>query len=323
MKNFKKILVLALAVMMCLTALAVPTFAATFNPTVSITARFNNAGDRIIASVVTDLPGGAIQGTLTYSGLTFDATSTKVAEQNDQEKYVLGENQIKFVLLANDMVNGDTHWADFYFQVPAAESVTFGLTDVSVCDVKETLAEGVSVDNVTLKLSKNDLRTLGAQYRKENPALRFGTRLDRNAETNALTLIKGATAVRCGFIAGFEFKVGEDTELSAEIDDKGIITSVTAGAINKQAKYCLSSDTDHMIYTYAVTGITDDKQVDTDGNEEVDAYVKNLPIVVRPYVIYVEADGETYGIAYGTQVSKSFAEVQAASGLLDATLGYK
>ena len=318
MKNFKKILVLALAVIMCLTALSVSTFAATFNPVVSITARFNDAGNRIIASVVTDLPGGAIQGTLTYSGLNFDATSTKFAEQNDQEKYVPGQNQIKFVLLANDMVNGDTHWADFYFEVPAAESVTFGLTNVSVCDVNETLAEGVSVADVTLALSRNDLRTLGAQYRKENPALRFGTRLDRNAETNALTLIEGATAVRCGYIAGFEFNVGEDTELTATVDETGKITSVTEGAINKIAKYCLSSEADHLIYTYAVTGITDDKQT-TVGEET--KYVKDLPIVVRPYVVYVK-DGE-YDIAFGTQISKSYAEIQAASGLLDATLGYK
>lgn len=318
MKNFKKILVLALAVIMCLTALSVTAFADTFEPVVSITARFNNEGNRIIASVVTDLPGGAIQGTLTYSGLNFDATSTKFAEANDQVKHVQGENQIKFVLLANDMVNGDTHWADFYFEVPTAESVTFGLTNVSVCDVNETLVEGVSVADVTLALSQNDLRTLGAQYRETNPALRFGTRLDRNAETNALTLIEGATAVRCGFIAGFEFKVGEDTELSAEIDDKGIITSVTAGAINKQAKYCLSSAADHMIYTYAVTGITNDKMTNTGSKDE---YIKDLPITARPYVVYVK-DGE-YSIAFGTQISKSYAEIQAASGLLDATLGYK
>ena len=319
MKNFKKILVLALAVIMCLTALSVTAFADTFEPVVSITARFNDAGNRIIASVVTDLPGGAIQGTLTYSGLTFDATSTKFAEQNDQEKYVPGENQIKFVLLANDMVNGDTHWADFYFEVPAAESVTFGLTNVSVCDVNETLAEGVSVADVTLALSQNDLRTLGAQYRETNPALRFGTRLDRNAETNALTLIEGATALRCGYIAGFAFKVnGQPLEAKDFDTETGKFTTVTTGAINKQAKYCLSSAADHMIYTYAVTGITDEKTT-TVGEET--KYIKDLPITARPQVVYVK-DG-VYGIAYGTQVSKSYAEIQAASGLLDATLGYK
>lgn len=321
MKNFKKILVLALAVMMCLTALAVPTFAATFNPTVSITARFNNAGDRIIASVVTSEKAGAIQGTLTYSGLTFDATNTKFSENNDMEKYVPGDNQIKFVLLANNLNDGDTHWADFYFEVPDSGDVTFGLANVAVCDVNENLADAISVPDVTLTLTENDLTTLGAQYREDNPALRFGTRLDRTAATNQLT--DGATAVRCGFLAGFEFNV-DDEELSAEINDKGVITSVTAGAINKQAKYCLSSAADHMIYTYAVTDITDDKQVNIGTQDAPDnRYVKDLPIVVRPYVIYVKADGATYGIAYGTQVSKSFAEVQAAAGLLDETLGYK
>ncbi len=320
MKNFKKILVLALAVMMCLTALAVPTFAATFNPEVKITVRFNDDGDRIIASVVTAKETGAIQGTLTFDGLTFDAENTKFTEINDQRKYVEQENAIKFVLLANDLTKGDTHWADFYFEVPKSTGVTFGLKDVKACDINETLADAVSVNPVALTLSENDLRTLGAQYRAAadnvSPALRFGTRLDRNQETNALS--EGKTAVRCGFLAGFEFKV-KGAELAATIDDEGKITGVTKGAINKQAKYCLSTANDHMIYTYAVTGIEEDSKVNTGEAEE---YVKDLNIVVRPYVIYQNADS-TYGIDYGTQVSKCYSDVQAASGLLDATLGYK
>lgn len=319
MKNFKKILVLALAVMMCLTALAVPTFAAEFNPEVSITARFNETGDRIIASVVTKEKAGAIQGTLTYSGLTFDATSTKFSEKNDMEKYVPGDNQIKFVLLANDLNDGDTHWADFYFEVPTSETITFGLTDVSACDIHENLSDAVSVPSVSLTLSQNDLTTLGAQYREDNPALRFGTRLDRNKADNILVK-KGVAAVRCGFIAGFEFKVGKGTELKiTELDDEGRLVSVTNGAIYKQAKKCLVDDNLYMIYTYAVTGITDTLKTNTGSQEE---YVKDLPIVVRPYVIYREANGD-YGIAYGTQVSKCYADVQEASGLLDETLGYK
>lgn len=324
MKNFKKILVLALAVIMCLTALAVPTFAATFNPEVSITARFNDEGNRIIASVVTKEKAGAIQGTLTYSGLTFDETKIDFSEKNNIEKHVHDKDNktIKFVLLANNLNDGDTHWADFYFEVPESGSVTFGLENVAVCDVNENLADAVSVPDVTLTLTENDLTTLGAQYRATNPALRFGTKLDRAQADNALVSKEGAKAVRCGYIAGFKFKVGEATLTATDFStETGRFTTVTTGAIYKQAKYCLTDTEDYMIYTYAVTGITDDKQVDTDGNEEVDAYVKDLPIVVRPYVIY-ELDGQ-YGIDYGTQVSKCYADVQAASGLLDATLGYK
>ncbi len=319
MKNFRKILVLALAVIMCITVLSVTTFADTFNPEVKITVRFNDKGDRIIASVVTSEKAGAIQGTLTYSGLTFDGKKTMFSEKNDMEKYVLGENQIKFVLLANNLNDGDTHWADFYFEVPKLTGVTFGLKDVEACDVNETLADAISVNPVALTLSENDLRTLGAQYRAAadnvSPALRFGTRLDRDAETNALS--EGKVAVRCGFLAGFEFKL-KGEELAATIDEEGKINSFTSGAINMQAKYCLSSADDHMIYTYAVTGIKEDSKAPTDNGEE---YVKNLNIVVRPYVIYQKDD--SYDIDFGMQVSKCYSDVRAASGLLDATLGYK
>lgn len=324
MKNFRKILVLALAVIMCVTVLSVTTFADTFNPTIKITARFDDAGDQIIASVVTSQPCGAIKATFTYTGdLALDESKFAFADKLAGDKYVVKDNTVTFVLLAENLAAGSTYWADFYFDVTSKTSpITFSLSNVDVCDVNETLVENSeSIEGTTLTLSANDLQTLGAQYRKADPdkeitaALRFGTKLDRNAETNALPKIAGATAVRCGYIAGFEFKVGKGTELEAtNIDGNGIITSVTDGAINKQAKYYFSSTSDYMIYTYAVTGIGADTQVDTDGDEVKDAYVKDLPIVVRPYVIY-KNNGE-YGIAYGAQVSKSYSDVEAVSELL-------
>lgn len=327
MKNFKKILVLALVVIMCLTALSVTAFAEPFNPTVSITARFNETGDRIIASVVTTEPAGAIQGTLTYSsGLTFDSEKTKFSENNNMEKHVHDKDNktIKFVLLADDLTKGDTHWADFYFEVPDSGSVSFALTNVSVCDVNENLSDnGIVIKGASLELTANDLTTLGAQHRKAvedekiEAALRFGTRLDRNQETNALS--EGKIAIRCGFIAGFEFKLGGAELKVTDFDTKtGEFSAVTPKAINIPAKKCLKDEEEYLIYTYAVVGFDDTKMAETNEGTKL---VKDLPIVARPYVIYVEDDGETYGIDYGAPISKSYTDVTKASGLIDNTAG--
>ncbi len=323
MKNFRKILVLALAVIMCITALSVTTFAddfnPSFNPSIEITARFAEDGEQIIASVVTSQPCGAIKATFTFAG-DVALADKKFVDATEGEKSVISDagTDVTFVLLAADLASGSTHWADFYFTLGenASGDIRFTLSNVDVCDVNETLvSDSQELENATLTLSETDLQTLGAQYRADNPALRFGTKLDRAQADNALASKERAKAVRCGYIAGFKFKVGEATLTATDFStETGRFTTVTTGAIYKQAKYCLTDTEYYMIYTYAVTGITDDKQVDTDGNEEVDAYVKDLPIVVRPYVIY-ELDGQ-YGIDYGAQISKSYSDVQAVSDLL-------
>lgn len=324
MKNFKKILVLALAVIMCLTALSVTAFAEPFNPTVSITARFNETGDRIIASVVTSDPAGAIQATLTFNGAKLDTNKMDFSEDNDQKKHNVEGDTIKFVLLADDLTKGDTHWADFYFEVPDSGSVSFALTNVSVCDVNENLSDnGIVIKGASLELTANDLTTLGAQHRKAvedekiEAALRFGTRLDRNQETNALS--EGKTAIRCGFIAGFEFKLDGAELKVTDFDTKtGEFSAVTPKAINIPAKKCLQDEEEYLIYTYAVVGFDDTKTAETNEGTKL---VKDLPIVARPYVIYVEDDGETYGIDYGAPISKSYTDVTKASGLIDNTAG--
>lgn len=324
MKNFKKILVLALAVIMCLTALSVTAFAEPFNPTVSITARFNETGDRIIASVVTSDPAGAIQATLTFNGAKLDTNKMDFSEDNDQKKHNVEGDTIKFVLLADDLTKGDTHWADFYFEVPDSGSVSFALTNVSVCDVNENLSDnGIVIKGASLELTANDLTTLGAQHRKAvedekiEAALRFGTRLDRNQETNALS--EGKTAIRCGFIAGFEFKLDGAELKVTDFDTKtGEFSAVTPKAINIPAKKCLQDKEEYLIYTYAVVGFDDTKTAVTNEGTKL---VKDLPIVARPYVIYVEDDGETYGIDYGAPISKSYTDVTKASGLIDNTAG--
>ncbi len=313
MKNFKKILVLALAVMMCLTALSIPAFAA-FNPEVKITARFDETGEHIIASVVTTVKCGAIQGTLTYEGLTFDEESTKFTEISDQDKYVPEGNKVKFVLLANDLTNGDTHWADFYFDLPENmtddTTFTFALENVAACDVNETLADAISVAPVSLTLTGNDLTTLGAQYREPtetvSSALRFGFRLDRKEGSNELSGNK--VAVRCGYI--LSTKIDASTLLTADIREDGAVdvSTVTEGAKAYTATKCYKSHADYMIYTVAVKNIPDS--------------VKDTKIYARPYVVYWDVTDEVYGIDFGTQVAKTYAEVQAASGLLDGNLGY-
>ena len=331
MKNFKKILVLALAVIMCVTVLSVTTIADTFNPTIKITARYDDNGEQIIASVVTSQPCGAIKATFSYEGsVELDTSKIAFVDKTEAEPYVTNGNTITFVLLANDLTSGDTYWADFYFTVNGKENVTFSLKDVDVCDVNETLvSDSKELEGTTITLTADDLKTLGAQYRKpvddaQNPisaALRFGSRIDRTKNTadddetilHNLTSNKGV-AVRCGFLAGFEFKVEKDRVLEAEFDENtGEFTDITTGAINIPAKKCLQDKDTYLIYTYAVTGIEEDTQAET--STGVYEYVKDLPIVARPYVVYKTNDG-AYGIEYGAQVSKSYSDVQAVSDLL-------
>ena len=325
MKSFKKILVLALAVIMCLTALSVTAFADGFNPEIKISARFDENGEKIIAAVVTSQECGAISGVITFtSNVEFDAAASKFIEENDDIKYnKLSDTSVKFVILANDMQNGNKHWADLHFNIKSKGDITFTLSDVDVCDVNETLVKNSqSVKGATITLTDNELRTLGAQHRAENPALRFGAKLNRNIADNTLGDTNKKVAIRCGFIAGFEFKIGKGTQVVAtDFDSKtGAFSTVSKGAVIKQAKYCLESTDDYMIYTYAVTGITDTSKTTTDKGEE---YVKDLAIVARPYVVYKNADDGTYGIDYGAQISKSYADVKAASTLLDSSLGYE
>lgn len=314
MKNFKKILVLALAVMMCLTALAVPTFAATFDTEIKITARFNETGDKIIASVVTTEPAGAIQGTLTYSGLTFDETKIDFSEKNSMEKHVHNDTNktIKFVLLANNLNDGDTHWADFYFNVPTSGDVKFSLSDVKACDVNENLTDdAITVDDVTLTLTANELTTLGAQHRKADEtkdvkaALRFGFRLDRTIDKNGNHILgENKKAVRCGFILA----INTNGELTAEVDeDTGEISGVPSGALCQKATKCYKSEKEYMIYTAALQKIPDTEL--------------NTPVSARPFVVYFDTAREKYGCELGAVVTKSYADVKDASGLLDETLG--
>lgn len=312
MKNFKKILVLALAVMMCLTALAVPTFAATFNTEIKITARFNETGDKIIASVVTTEPAGAIQGTLTYSGLTFDEAKIDFSENNNMEKHIHNDTNktIKFVLLANDLNgDGDTHWADFYFNVPAEGDVTFSLSDVKACDVNENLTDdAIEVAPATLTLTANELTTLGAQHRKAEgttkAALRFGFRLDRTIDENGNHILgENKKAVRCGFI--LSTNGAETLEVSGFDEKTGTISEVTAGAKWYKATKCYKSEEKYMIYTAALQNIPEANW--------------STKVAARPFVVYF--DGTEYGYELGAVVTKSYADVKDASGLLDATLG--
>lgn len=307
MKNFKKILVLALAVMMCLTALAVPTFAATFETDVKITVRFDETGDNIIASVVTTKPCGAIQGTLTFEGTTF--VKADFIEKNDQVKHNPQADSIKFVLLANDLSgDGDTHWADFYFAVPAGTGVTFGLTNVEACDVNENLDNAIEVNDVTLTLTANELTTLGAQHRKADSdknvkaALRFGFKLEREIKDGKHMLSNEKEAIRCGFILATN---GIET-LEVNFDEKtGTISAVDAGARVYKATKCYKSEEKYMIYTAALQDIPEANW--------------STKVAARPFVVYF--DGTEYGYELGAVVTKSYADVKDASGLLDATLG--
>lgn len=323
MNSFRKILGVVLSIVMCITVLSFTTFADSFNPEIKISARFDEKGEKIIAAVVTSQNCGAISGTVNFSSnLEFDSVASEFVEENNDVKYTkISDTSLRFVILANDLENGNNHWVDLHFNIKSTGDVTFTLSDVDVCDINENLVENsLAIKGATLTLTDNQLRTLGSQYREQKPALRFGAKLERNIADNSLG-DTNKVAIRCGFIAGFEYKIGEGVEISAtDFDSKtGGFSKVTKGAIKKQAKYCLKNENDYIIYTYAITGITDTSTTNTPAGQK---YVKDLPIVARSYVVYKNADG-SYGIDYGAQITKSFADVKAVSNLIDGSLGYE
>ncbi len=320
MKNFKKILVLALAVIMCVTVLSVTSFADTFSPSVSISVRFNDEGTKLIAAIVTNQNCGAIEGKLTFSGTTFDDDATKTVEDavKTDINYTKteGKNEIKFVILTKNINEGDTHWADFYFDIPASGDVTFNLSGVNACDINETLKEGITVPNSSISFTTDALQTLGTQYRAEVPAdgvkaaLRFGAKVTRNAKNeNSIELPEGATAIRCGFIWAREDVVTENfSNLTVNINTDGTIESWTTGAKHVPALKCLYADDNYLIYTVAIQNIPET--------------YKGTKIAAVPYLVYKNSDG-TYAYATGDQMTKTYDEVRQASLLLDGTGGYE
>lgn len=300
MKSFKRILVLALAVVMCLTAFAISSSAAgEFNTEAQLLARYSENGNKIIVSITTKDKCGAMMATLTYpkdKGIALSADTGRFIEDAKNEKpgefFETAEGQIKFAVVTDDVTKGSTHWADIVFDVDVAEikddtvaakAIVFELTEIQVCDIEETLANSVSVDSEKVEFSFKSLRSLGAQKRTDD-ALRFGTRADFSGGTdqnvaaaNKITIGgKTYTARRCGYTYGYTDKVSANdfADFRVELTDakKGMdLQVVDANALLVRTKkyYYYNPDENYFVYTLAI------KVPST-----------TAKVSVRPYVVY-------------------------------------
>lgn len=328
MKSFKRILVLALAVVMCLTAFAISSSAAgDFTPEAQLLARYSENGGKIIVSITTDVKCGAMMATLTYpidKGISLNKDDGRFIEDADNKD--TGEffdsttdGQIKFAVVTDDVTKGSTHWADIVFDVNvaaiadntvAAEAIDFELIDIQVCDIYETLDDSVPVDPENVEFSFKSLRSLGAQKRTDN-ALRFGTRADfggASVEVANQIVIGNETytARRCGYTYGYTDKVNENdfADFRVELIDakKGMdIDVVDDDALCMRAKkyYYYNQAENYFVYTLAISGL--------DAAREVS---------VRPYVIYEAKnpaeDSDKYIVINGDVLTNSCNGVDSA-----------
>ena len=302
MKSFKRILVLALAVAMCLTAFAISSSAAGgFNPNVNLLARYNENGDKIIVSVTTDVECGAMMATLTYPNVAGIALSDDTGRFIEDAANTTGEffdkttaGKVKFAITTDDVNVGSTHWADICFDLDVANltddtDFNFTLTDIQVCDINETLDDSVAVGAEAVTFEYKALRGLGAQKATAGTTLRFGTRVDFAGGSaqdvvaaNQITVGgKTYTARRCGYSLAYTNNVEGNFDnfgvklvnaaSSMELVAKDATTTIFAQA-TKYYKYDPAGN--FFVYTLAVTGLNKDRSVS-----------------VRPYVIYEGEEG--------------------------------
>ncbi len=302
MKSFKRILVLALAVTMCLTAFAISSSAAgEFNPNVGLLARYNENGDKIIVSITTDVKCGAMMATLTYptnDGIALSEDTGRFIEDDDNktgeffDKTTDGE--VKFAVVTDDVTVGSTHWADICFDLDVtkltdATEFDFTLEGIQVCDINETLDDSVEVGSEAVTFEYKALRGLGAQKATAETTLRFGTRVDFAGGSaqdvvaaNKITIgDKTYTARRCGYSLGYTNNVSANdfadfgVELvnanSMDIKVKNASTTIFTRA-EKYYKYDPAGN--YFVYTLSITGLNKDREVS-----------------VRPYVIYEGEEG--------------------------------
>lgn len=332
MKSFKRILVLALAVVMCLTAFAISSSAAgDFSPEAQLLARYSENGNKIIVSITTDRECGAMMATLTYptdKGISLNDDAGRFIEDADNKD--TGEffdsttdGQIKFAVVTDDVTKGSTHWADIVFDVNVAEiadntvdtaAIGFKLIDIQVCDIYETLDDSVPVDPENVEFSFKSLRSLGAQKRSSDSALRFGTRADFSGGTAqnvvaANQIVIGNetyTARRCGYTYGYTDKVSTNNFANFRVvlkdAKKGMDLQVAdSNALFMRATkyYAYDAEKNYFVYTLAISGL--------DAAREVS---------VRPYVIYEAKnpaeDADKYIVINGDVLTNSCNGVDSA-----------
>lgn len=315
MTKFKKLLSVLLVFVLCFTVCGVIASAAE-DPTVLVyTSYANNDASQVRLTIKTSKAYAAIAGTITYEGVTLEDAGHIFAEKTEDVKFEkVSNNQVKFALVtdnfgANDKY-GDQYWASFKFKV-AGGDISFDV-DAQVADFEATQAIDPAYKVASVK-TISTVGSLGAQYRAENPALRFGAKLERKADGSKVTVDgEEYTAVSCGAVVGFKFNIKindadmTDADLadfadhfalnSKEVEPKG---TITGAKVYQSTKY-FDKTADYLAYTFAISGLTPDKV--HDGHK-----LQDEEIVFMPYTIY--QDGETYGVVFGDAIAQSYTTV--------------
>lgn len=314
MNKMKKLLAILVAFVMCFTVFGMVASADVQSTKVYLKLNYaDNAATSVNANISTSQACGAIQGTITFSGATFD--SAKFIEGGaEADKFVATDNEIKFVIVTDDLDNGDTNWANFKFNITG--DATFTLKDVSVCDVGATnIKDGIALDPQNIKVDTT-IRTLGGQYRApadaKEAAIRFGADLKRN---EADSTIKEGKAVSCGYVIGFDFNITYKNEGTKDaltsyvsLDGNKLVAKENSGVFVKESKYYFSKTAEDLIYTYAIKGFYNGSNALTYELGGTTYTLAKEKISAVPYVVYMNAAGE-YGVVYGDEISRSYDEV--------------
>ena len=325
MNKMKKLLAILVAFVMCFTVFGMVASADEFNPTVYLKTNFDdNEATTVTANISTSQACGAIQGTLKFTGASYVENSAKFIEDGaTADKLVINGNEIKFVVVTDELAKGDTNWASFKFQITKADAdVTFDLTDVSVCDIAATTlkdSNSISIPQEKIEITA-PIRPLGGQYRAQSgdikAALRFGSDLKLNMSTSKVT-IDGTEyeAISCGHILGFDFIIkskNEGTKAGLSTyptfnSETGTLTSDTTknGVKVYEAKRYLVKKGTSIIYTLAIVPTyygAENTPTVVDGHKLIDEKISAVP-----YVIY--KDGDKYEVKYGTEISRSYSEI--------------
>lgn len=314
MTKFKKLLSVLLVFVLCFTVCGVIASAAE-DPTVLVyTSYANNDASQVRLTIKTSKAYAAIAGTITYEGVTLEDAGHIFAEKTEDVKFEkVSNNQVKFALVtdnfgANDKY-GDQYWASFKFKV-AGGDISFDV-DAQVADFEATQAIDPAYKVASVK-TISTVGSLGAQYRAENPALRFGAKLERKADGSYIQDSNTRKAISCGAVVGFKFNIKindadmTDADLANfanhfELNNKAVAVKddeVTGAKVYQSTKYFDKTD-DYLAYTFAITGLGEPHKTYGD--------LQDKEIVFMPYTIY--QDGDTYGVVFGDAIAQSYTTV--------------
>ena len=300
MSNFKKIAAIVLSLIMIFSFSIFASAASTVTDA-NLTTSYDNSGQFLQVTLSTSNAVAGIQGTFTYDAeaveLLPDSIVFSNADNTVDNSLNYSTGSVNFVMVGN-VTSGSTEWVTFSFTVLKTADITFGLSNMSVCNVDEQDVT-TTINNKTINVSVEALSTLGAQIRSKTipdaaQDIRFGSKLVRNdTGTGEYIIVGGNTykAKSCGYLVALTSKLANGEVMT--------VGSTNTAVKNKQSTNCYLRESTYFIYTLVVTGITSTNNA--------------TQISVRPYVVY-NVNGVNY-YSYGNQVSKSINDV--------ATVAYK